>query len=179
VTKPMLITLTTALVVLAMGAAAPSFAQGAGGIGGVKIGAPSGLQANPGPSMNMGLPPVFNIQRTPQRFRDLNLAGRVGVDVSKLPPDAKVVRLHLDGREIPMRLDTEFHSAELQFEPEASYGRDLYRAILTKRVEVVGAANLRGELQSAAEHGRQAEVEGYVFDLSSPYLVLKSVKQTP
>jgi hypothetical protein len=80
---------------------------------------------------------------------------------------------------LPMRLDTELHSAELQFEPEASYGRDLYRAILTKRVEVVGAVDLRQALQSAADNHEQAEVEGYVFNLSSPYLVLKVVRKAP
>jgi hypothetical protein len=176
----MILTLAGALAALAMGVAVPSSAFAIGGVGGgIQVGAPSGLQANPGPSLNLGLPPVLNIRRTPQRFRDLNLAGRVGIDLSKLPPDAKVVRLHLDGRDIPMRLDTELHSAELQFEPEASYGRDLYRAILTKRVEVVGAVQLRDELRSAADKREQAEVEGYAFDRLSPYLVLKVVKKVP
>jgi hypothetical protein len=164
---------------LAIGAATVTFAQGFGGVGAIHAGAPSGLQANPGPSVNLGLPIVLNPQRTPQRFRDLNLAGRVGVDPSKLPPDAKVVQLRLDGRDIPMRLDTELHSAELQFEPNANYGRDLYRAILTKRVEVVGATNLREALQSAADSHQQAAVEGYVFNLSNPYLVLKAVSTIP
>jgi hypothetical protein len=168
-----------AFAALAMGAATPALAQGFGGAGGIQPGAPSGIQINPGPSLNLGIPPVFNIQRTPQRFRDLNLAGHVGVDLSKLPPDAKVVRLYMDGRDIPMRLDTELHSAELQFEPQADYGRDLYRAILTKRVEVVGDARLRKALQSAADDHQQAEVEGYVFNLSNPYLVLKAVKKVP
>lgn len=181
-TKRMLIALAAVIAALGMGAATPgvahAFSAGISG-GGIHVGALSGFQPNPGSSMNLGLAPVFNITRTPQRFRNLNLVGRVGIPVSKLPPDAKVVRLWLDGREIPMRLDTELHSAELQFAPEADYGRDLYRAILTKRVAVVGAANLREALRSAADHREQAEVHGYAFDLSSPYLVLKSVETPP
>lgn len=175
----MLVTLAAVVVALGMGAATPGVAHAIGaGIagGGIQVGAPSGIQANPGSSMNLGLPPVFNITRTPQRFRNLNLVGRVGIPAGKLPPGAKVVRLELDGREIPMRLDTELHSAEIQFAPEADYGRDLYRAILTKRVYVVGAADLREALRSAADRREQAEIHGYAFDLSSPYLVLKSVK---
>ncbi len=178
-TKRILLALSAAFAMLAMGAAAPAFAQGIGGAGGIHVGAPSGIQINPGSSLNLGPSLSYNIRRTPQRFRDLSLAGHVGVDVSKLPPDAKVVRLYLDGRNIPMRLDTELHSAEVQFAPEASYGRDLYRAILTKRVEVVGAADLRGALQSAADNHQQVEVEGYAFNLSSPYLVLKVVRKAP
>jgi hypothetical protein len=178
-TKRIPLALSAAFATLVMGAAVPTLAQGIGGAGGIHVGTPSGIQINPGSSLNLGPSLSYNIRRTPQRYRDLNLAGHVGVDLSKLPPDAKVVRLYLDGRNIPMRLDTELRSAELQFEPEASYGRDLYRAILTKRVEVVGAPNLRQALQSAADNQEQVEVEGYAFNLSSPYLVLKVVRKAP
>jgi hypothetical protein len=177
--KRTLLALSAAFAVLAMGTATPTVAQGIGGVGGINPGVPSGIQINPGSSLNLGPSLSYNIPRTPQRFRDLKLAGHVGVDPAKLPPDAKVVRLYLDGHNIPMRLDTELHSAEIQFAPEASYGRDLYRAILTKRVEVVGAADLRQALQSAADNHEQAEVEGYAFNLSSPYLVLREVRRAP
>jgi hypothetical protein len=153
-------------------------AQGVGG-GGIHAGAPSGLQVNPGPNLNLG--GMINIpqRRPPQRFRDLKLAGRVGIDTSKLPATARIVRLRLDGRDIPMRLDTELSSAEIQFDPDYNYARELYRAILTKRVEVVGAAELRDELAAAANSGAQVEVEGYAFNLTSPYLVLKVVNKAP
>jgi hypothetical protein len=177
--KRTLLALSAAFAAFAMGTTTPALAQGFGGVGGIHVGTPSGVQIDPGSSLNLGLPITYNIQRTPLRFRDLNLAGHVGVDLSKLPPNARVVRLYLDGHNIPMRLDTELHSAELQFAPEPSYGRDLYRAILTKRVEVVGAADLRQALQSAAENHEQVEVEGYAFNLSSPYLVLKEVRKAP
>jgi hypothetical protein len=168
-----------AVAALVMAAPRGADAQSISGIGGIHVGAPSGMQVTPGSSLNLGPSPTYNLSRTPQRFRDLKLAGHVGVDVSKLPPDAKVVRLDLNGHEIPMRLDTELASAEVQFQPQPSYGRDLYRAILTKRVQVVGDASLRDALQSAADQKSQAEVEGYVFNLSSPYLVLKAVNKTP
>ncbi len=166
-----------ALIALVVSAPYVAMAQGIGVPSGVQAGAPSGLQVTPGPNLNLGGPLIFPMRRAPQRFRDLNLAGRVGVDPAKLPPEAKIVRLRLDGRIIPMRLDTELASAELQFEPDSNYGRELYRAILTKQVAVVGAAPLRDALQAAADKSAQAEVEGYVFNLTSPYLVLKAVKQ--
>jgi hypothetical protein len=178
--KRILLSAAIAVLGIAAGVALPSVACAiGGGVGGINVGAPSGLQVNPGSNLNLGPPPVFNIQRTPGRFRDLNLAGQVGIDLTKLPPDAKIVRLYLDGREIPMRLDTELHSGTLVFEPEPSYGRDLYRAVLSKRVEVVGAPQLRDALRDAAANRAQTQVEGYVFNLSSPYLVLKSVKPEP
>jgi len=75
-----------------------------------------------------------------------------------------------------MRLDTELQSAELQFDPNDNYARDLYQSILTKRVEVVGRQDLRDEIVRAADESKPLDVEGYVFDRTSPYLVVKSVK---
>ena len=43
----------------------------------------------------------------------------------------------------------------------------------------MGAAALRAELAAAASSGAQVEVEGYAFNLTSPYLVLQVVNKAP
>jgi hypothetical protein len=140
--------------------------------GGVR---PGGLGAITGP-VSVGVPFRPGFDMMPQRFRDLNVTGRVGVKPGSQPLHSTTIRLSLNGHEIPMQLDTELHSAELQFNPEDSYARDLYRSILTKRVEVVGRENLRDQIAEAAEQSKPLQIEGYVFDKTSPYLVVKSVK---
>jgi hypothetical protein len=142
------------------------------GAGGISVGSIGSGGPAPGVTPVNGLGPLFSMT---QRFHDLNVTGRVGVKASSLPADATVVRLSLDGHEIPMRLDTELHSAELQFDPNASYARDLYNSILTKRVEVVGEQNLRDQIAAAAKESKPVQIEGYVFDRTSPYFVVKSV----
>ena len=138
--------------------------------GGVHAG---GLGGMPG---SIGFPFIPGFEMMPQRFRDLNVTGMVGVKPGSQPLHSTTIRLTLDGHEIPMQLDTELQSAELQFNPDDSYARDLYRSILTKRVEVVGQENLRDQIAEAAEQSKPLQIEGYVFDKSSPYLVVKSVK---
>lgn len=152
---------------------------GAGGIsgggfagGGVRAG---GLGAITGP-VSVGVPFRPGYEMMPQRFRDLNVTGMVGVKPGSRPLHSTTIRLTLDGHEIPMRLDTELQSADLQFNPDDSYARELYRSILTKRVEVVGQENLRDQIAEAAAQSKPLQIEGYVFDRTSPYLVVKSVK---
>ncbi len=149
---------------------------GAGGFAGSGV-SPGSVSlsgsAVPGLSPANGLAPLFAM---PQRFRDLNVVGKVGIKPTSLPPNATVVRLRLDGQEIPMRLDTELQTAELQFDPNAGYARDLYRSILTKRIEIVGQQSLRDQIAQAAAESKPLQVEGYVFDRTSPYFVVKSVK---
>ena len=141
--------------------------------GGVHAG---GLGAVTGTGGSIGFPYRPGFEMMPQRFRDLNVTGRVGVKPGSQPLHATMIRLTLDGHEIPMELDTEVHSADLEFNPDDSYARDLYHSILTKRVEVVGRENLRDQIAEAAEQSRPLQIEGYVFDKGSPYLVVKSVK---
>ena len=159
----------------AFGAGGGVGAGGIGGMGGINAGSISvGGAGIPGFNGGVaGLGPVF---RMPQRFRDLNVTGQVGVEKTSLPLNATIIRLSLDGREIPMRLDTEQQSADLQFNPDEGYGKDLYRSILTKRVEVVGRAELREQIAQAAEQSKPLKIEGYVFDRTSPYFVVKSVQ---
>ena len=143
--------------------------------GGVRAG---GLGAVTGP-VSVGVPFIpaeTSSPMSPQRFRDLNVVGRVGVKPGSKPLHSTTIRLALDGHEIPMQLDTELQSADLQFNPDDTYARDLYRSILTKRVEVVGHQNLRDQIAEAADRSKPLQIEGYVFDRTSPYLVVKSVK---
>lgn len=172
-----------ALAGVATASAFPGGAVGGGGglgAGGVSGGgfAGGGVHAGAlgitGPAIGFPYRPGFEMM--PQRFRDLNVTGRVGVKPGSQPLHSTMIRLSLDGHEIPMQLDTERQSADLQFNPDESYARDLYRSILTKRVEVVGQENLRDQIAEAAEQSKPLQIEGYVFDRSSPYLVVKSVK---
>ncbi|MFZ1888482.1 MAG: hypothetical protein WAU33_10650 [Candidatus Binataceae bacterium] len=140
----------------------------------VNIGAGSGFQATPGPSMPMQMLNPMPAMPT-QQFRNLNVVGDVGMKESELPTGAKIVRLRVDGHDVYMRLDTELSNAELQFDPNASYARDLYRAILTKRIEVVGQQDLRDQIMASADKSQPIKVQGYVFDRTSPFLVVKSV----
>ena len=163
----------------AMGGGGAGGGFGGGGIagggfagGGVR---PGGLGGITGP-VSVGVPFVPGFDMMPQRFRDLSVTGRVGVKPGSQPLHSTMIRLTLDGHEIPMELDTEVQSADLQFNPDDSYARDLYHSILTKRVEVVGQENLRDQIAQAAEQSRPLQIEGYVFDRSNPYLVVKSAK---
>jgi hypothetical protein len=141
----------------------------------ISLGGASGMQLNPGPSMSM--PGMVNPTPTQssQRFRQLNVTGDVGLKEANLPAGARIVRLRVDGRDIYMRLDTELSSAVLQFDPNAGYAQELYRAILTKRIEVVGKQELRDQIMAAADKAQPLKIEGYVFDRTSPFLVVKSV----
>jgi hypothetical protein len=166
---------------LALASAPAAWAFPGGGVGGV--GAAGGIGGFSAPSIGSvtggnisvvnGLGPTF---RMPERFRELKVVGQIGSNRMVVPPNATMVRLRLDGQEIPMQLDTELHSAELQFNPNADYARDLYRSILTKRIEVVGQPELRDQIAAAAAEKKPVQIEGYVFDRDSPYMVVKSVK---
>ncbi|HVA81387.1 MAG TPA: hypothetical protein VNF29_10730 [Candidatus Binataceae bacterium] len=141
----------------------------------VTLGGAGGLQITPGSNMpmsGMSAPPPG---QSWQQFHELNVVGDVGLKESDLPAGAKMVRLHVDGRDVSMRLDTELSGAVLQFDPNASYTRDLYRAVLTKRIEVVGKQELRDRIMTCADKAQPLKVEGYVFDRVSPLLVVKSV----
>ena len=86
-----------------------------------------------------------------------------------------IVQLGLDGRNIPMRLDTQLDGVELQFDLNENYARDLYQSILTKRIEVVGPQELRDQIERAAEQWKPLEIQGYIFGRTSPFLVVKAV----
>ena len=155
-------------------------AQGVpGGVGGIGAGGfTSGGIAAPGLSPNNMVVP--NLPGPQQRFRQLKLAGRIPTDPAKEPAGARIVRLSVNGEIVPMALDTETTSGELQFDPgDSNYGRQLYQAILTKPITVVGDERLRSEITEAASNTanpRVLKIDGYVFDRLSPYMVVRSVE---
>jgi hypothetical protein len=155
---------------------APATAFPAGGIGG-GVGGPlrnipmmGGRTSAANPA---SMAPVFE---RPQRIRDhLNVTGLVGISAKKPISSGPIVRLGLDGREIPMRLDTDLDGVELQFDLNENYARDLYQSILTKRIEVVGAQELRDQIVQAAALWKPLAIQGYIFGRTSPILVVKAV----
>jgi hypothetical protein len=60
-------------------------------------------------------------------------------------------------------------------------GQDLYRLILSKRLEVVGDQKLRTQIAAAAaaNPSKPVVVDGFVYDRMTPYLVLVSVGDAP
>jgi hypothetical protein len=117
--------------------------------------------------------PVFD---RPQRIRDhLNVTGLVGISEKKPISSGPIVRLGLDGHDIPMRLDMELDGVELQFDLNENYARDLYQSILTKRIEVVGPQELRDQIAQAADQWKPLAIQGYIFGRTSPFLVVKAV----
>ena len=117
--------------------------------------------------------PVFD---RPQRIRDhLVVTGLIGASEKNVISSSPIVRLRVDGRYIPMRLDTQLDGVELQFDLNENYARDLYQSILTKSIEVLGPKNLRDQIAQAADGESKALlVVGYIFGRTSPYLVLQS-----
>jgi hypothetical protein len=178
---------TIALVVAAgaivVGASFPAFAQGHGGGGiGAGMGGFGGFAGGAGvnaPGMSPNNLLIPNRPGPQQRFRQINLAGHIPADPAKTSAGTKIIRLSVNGEIVPMALDTETSSADLQFDPESDYGRQLYQAVLERPVTVVGDERLRSEIVEAASTpaGRRVvKIDGYVFDRLSPYMVVRSVK---
>jgi hypothetical protein len=156
---------------------APTGAFPAGGIGAGSMGGPIRITPRiggaPSASNVAAMAPVFD---RPQRIRDhLNVTGVVGISEKKPISSGPIVRLGLDGRDIPMRLDTELDGVELQFDLNENYARDLYQSILTKRIEVVGPRELRDQIAQAADQWKPLAIQGYIFGRTRPFLVVKAV----
>lgn len=155
----------------------PTSALPAGGIGGGGRGGPVRVSPRIGGAPSAGnalsMVPVFD---RPQRIRDhLNVAGLIGISEKNPISNGPIVRLGLDGRDIPMRLDTQLDGVELQFDLNENYARDLYESILTKRIEVVGPQELRDQIEQAADQWKPLEIQGYIFGRATPFLVVKAV----
>jgi hypothetical protein len=147
---------------------------GMGGIGGGSIKITPGIGGGLPAANVASMAPVFD---RPQRIRDhLDVTGLVGISEKKLVSNGPIVRLRLDGRDIPMRLDTELDGVVLQFDLNENYARDLYQSLLTKSIVVVGQRDLRDQIAQAADKWKPLVVEGYVFGRASPFFVVKSVK---
>ncbi|MDO8431617.1 MAG: hypothetical protein Q7S58_04320 [Candidatus Binatus sp.] len=171
-------------IVAAASIAADAQGIGGGGVGTGGVGA-GGFGAGGAPIGGIpGVAPnnlvITNRPGPQQRFRQITLAGRIPTDPAKTVAGAKIVRLSVNGEIVPMTLDTESSSAELLFDPDFDYGRQLYEAILTKPVTVIGDERLRSEISEAASsppaNARVLKIDGFVFDRLSPYMVVRSVE---
>jgi hypothetical protein len=91
------------------------------------------------------------------------------------------VRMRVDGRDIPMSINGDAMSDNLQFDQGDELGQILYRLILSKRLEVVGDQKLRTQIanEAAANPSKPVVVDGFVYDRMTPYLVLVSVGDAP
>ena len=137
----------------------------------------SGLGGTSIPVTNLYIPTITsgNTTYAAQRFRQINLVGRVPADEKTLPSGSRLVRLRVNGQLVTMRIEDETMSPDLTFDTNSPYSKDLYRAILTKRVEVVGDAAMRTRILDAVTQKQAIQIDGYAFDRLSPYLVLRSV----
>jgi hypothetical protein len=80
-----------------------------------------------------------------------------------------------------MSIDGDQMSNSLQFDQGDELGQNLYRLILSKQLEVVGNQQLRARIAdaAAANRSKQIVVDGFVYDRTTPYLVLVSVGDAP
>jgi hypothetical protein len=117
----------------------------------------------------------------PNHYHEIKLIGRFTQDESGLTVDRQIVRMRVDGRSIPMSIDGDEMSNSLQFDQGDEMGQNLYRLILSKQLEVVGNQQLRARIADAAAASRtkQIVVDGFVYDRTTPYLVLVSVGDAP
>jgi hypothetical protein len=117
----------------------------------------------------------------PYHYHEIKIVGRLAKDESEFTIDRQIVRMHVDGREIPMSIDGNAMSDSLQFDQGDELGQTLYHLILSKRLEVVGDQKLRTQLASAAaaNPSKPVVVDGFVYDRVTPYLVLVSVGEVP
>jgi len=117
----------------------------------------------------------------PNHYHEIKLIGRFTQDESGLTVDRQIVRMRVDGRSIPMSIDGDEMSSSLQFDQGDEMGQNLYRLILSKQLKVVGNQQLRARIADAAAASRtkQIVVDGFVYDRTTPYLVLVSVGEAP
>jgi hypothetical protein len=119
----------------------------------------------------------------PEHYHEIKRVGRVVADGSGLTIDQQIVRMRVDGRTIPMSINGDATSNSLQFDQGDEQGQNLYRLIVSRQLEVVGDQKLRTQIMTAAAanpaHAKPIQVDGYVYDRMTPYLVLVSVGDAP
>lgn len=117
----------------------------------------------------------------PNHYHEIKIVGRLAKDESGLSIDRQIVRMRVDGRDIPMSINGDAMSDSLQFDQGDELGQILYRLILSKRLEVVGDQKLRTQIANAAtaNPSKPVVVDGFVYDRMTPYLVLVSVADAP
>ena len=117
----------------------------------------------------------------PNHYHEIKIVGRLAKDESGFTIDRQIVRMRVDGRDIPMSINGDAMSDSLQMDQGDELGQDLYRLILSKRLEVVGDQKLRTQIAAAAaaNPSKPVVVDGFVYDRTTPYLVLVSVGAAP
>ena len=134
-----------------------------------------------GSAMTNGSRPLVFPTNDPDHYHEIKIIGRLAKDESGLSIDRQIVRMHVDGRDIPMSINGDAMSDSLQFDQGDELGQILYRLILSKRLEVVGDQKLRAQIANAAaaNPSKPVVVDGFVYDRMTPYLVLVSVGDAP
>jgi hypothetical protein len=141
---------------------------------------PGGSFNGAGSSVNSPQTLVFPTN-DPDHYHEIKIVGRLARDESGFSIDRQIVRMRVDGRDIPMSINGDAISENLQFDQGDELGQDLYRLILSKRLEVVGDQKLRTQIAkaAAANPSKPVVVDGFVYDRMTPYLVLVSVNDAP
>jgi len=118
--------------------------------------------------------PEYSI--SPERFRFLNISGELSGRGTK---PGELGRLRVNGHVIPMVLDTGLARANPRFAWTHHHARELYRAIRTSRIRVIGDPNLKRQIVQAAAQSKPLEVRGYVFLSAgrSPYMVVREINR--
>ena len=134
-----------------------------------------------GSSTTNGSRPLVFPTNDPNHYHEIRIVGRLAKDESGLSIDRQIVRMRVDGRDIPMSINGDAMSDSLQFDQGDELGQILYRLILSKRLEVVGDQKLRSQIANAAaaNPSKPVVVDGFVYDRMTPYLVLVSVGDAP
>jgi hypothetical protein len=132
-------------------------------------------------STTNGTRPLVFPTNDPNHYHEIKIIGRLAKDESGLSIDRQIVRMRVDGRDIPMSINGDAMSDSLQFDQGDELGQILYRLILSKRLEVVGDQKLRAQIANAASANpsKPVVVDGFVYDRMTPYLVLVSVGDAP
>src|SRR5260370_29929484 len=128
-----------------------------------------------------GTRPLVFPTNDPNHYHEIKIIGRLAKDESGLSIDRQIVRMRMDGRDIPMSINGDAMSDSLQLDQGHELGQILYRLILSKRLEVVGDQKLRTQIANAAaaNPSKPLVVDGFVYDRMTPYLVLVSVADAP
>ncbi len=132
-------------------------------------------------STTNGPQPLVFPTNDPNHYHEIKIIGRLAKDESGLSIDRQIVRMRVDGRDIPMSINGDAMSDSLQLDEGDELGQVLYRLILSKRLEVVGDQKLRAQIANAAaaNSSKPVVVDGFVYDRTTPYLVLVSVGDAP
>src|ERR1700733_10094671 len=156
------VTLATTVALAPAGAA---FAFGGGMAGGGVSGLSTGAFAG-APIGNIGANtasvvqvPESTIAANPDNVSvasydgELPIAGRVAPG-STFPQGATLVQLRVNGRIFPMALDTQVTTADLDANPTDNNNKALYNAVQCKKIVVIGNAELRNQIASAADSSK-------------------------